>query len=245
VVGDSLNHPTDGKFLTKFDEYSIWENWTTYYSIININSGVSFGYTEEVLDINKSNLATNTGTALSSDLSIKDRSITYPATANAKYKSFKYTDTNDISETKYFKLRDECKNPIMLEWDGELGGRDQWLFNIEQAVTESATQGFTYSLQRDDYIENITRSANRIAGDNFQRMTLKVVNLNQNELQSLHFLKRASNVRVWLEKDGTSVVGVIVNTGYDTGFTTGKANYEFTVSIEFPRNFDFFTAKQY
>jgi hypothetical protein len=64
-------------------------------------------------------------------------------------------------------------------------------------------------------------------------------------LQSLHYIKRASNVRVWLDKTKTATIGVIVNTGYDTGFTTGKDNYEVSISIEFPKNFDFFTAKNY
>jgi len=64
-------------------------------------------------------------------------------------------------------------------------------------------------------------------------------------LQSLHYIKRASNLQVWLEKDKGSAVGVIAVDNFTTSYTSGKQGFEFTINIEFPKNFDFYNAKQY
>jgi hypothetical protein len=247
VVGDSLSDTTPGRFLTHFNSYYIWDGWTTYFDIINNEFLGSYGQTRRVLDINRNVLSSTPSTFLVPETyDIRTNSITYPATANAAYMDITYDNgTNDISETKEFKLMDECKNPIMLQWDGQLGATEQYLFQYEQNVSENSEQGFLYEMPITSDISTITGTKFRQPGKYFQVMTLKAFNLTQNELQSLHYIKQSSRVKVWLDKDGSNFVEVIVNSGYTTAFTTGKSNYEFTINIEFPSGFDFFKAKAY
>ena len=128
----------------------------------------------------------------------------------------------------------------MISWLNSLGGMDQWLFQIEQSVSNQIEEGRRFQTPITTDIESIRTTKGRFAQRDIQRMTLKADKLNQNELQTLHEIKTSEIVRLWLNKDGSEYVGVIVSSGYVTDFTTGKTNYEFSLNIELPDNFDVF-----
>jgi hypothetical protein len=144
-----------------------------------------------------------------------------------------------------YRIDEECREPVMIEFLNQLGAWDQWLFSFEQAILEETEQGIMFESPIDDDVSVITETKKRIPGVNVQFMTLKAGHLTQAEIQHLQEIKQSEKVRVWLAKDGTSYVNVRVNAGYETTFTTGKGGYEFSLNIEFPSNFDFFKAKQY
>ena len=58
------------------------------------------------------------------------------------------------------------------------------------------------------------------------------------QLRALQYLKQSKEVYIWLKKDGTSRIRVVVLPEITSFFNTNKL-YEFSLTIELPDNFDF------
>jgi len=249
---DYVAKPTNyGKFLTLFDVPKFWENWDLYNWIINLDYTGTTSAENEILDINLNILDTSSvGDIWAALNKVESYPLDYPAEANQKYLRFHFeVSTVQVTEQKLYKLEPECNNPVMIQWLNRLGGYDQYLFEREQTINQEAEQGIIWQVASSDDISTITETKKRRAAKDTQTMVLKAANLTQNELQALHDIKLSQDVKVWLAKtdpySGNDWVNVIVNGGYADSFTTGKTGYTYLLTIEFPDNFDFFTAKQY
>ena len=130
----------------------------------------------------------------------------------------------------------------MVAWTNSLGGGDQWLFQYEQAVTNISSEGQSINSPIVGDIATEQGNKRRVPGKDVQYVTLKADQLTLNELQGLHDIKNAGYVLIY---DSPTIgtrkqVSVKVNNGFETTFTTGKGNYEFTLQLEMPDNFDLF-----
>jgi hypothetical protein len=242
-----IKTPNPAQWMTIFQEPKLWNGWDKTLYAINMDIAASVDVIQNSLDINKAFLAANDTTQiLAGAPAIDGWPLSYPATANAYYIEVGFELTgSDITEKKIIKLEPECREPIMIEWLNSLGVVENWLFQIEQAVINTSEQGLMWETPIADDISTVQTTKQRFSEKDTQFITVKAAHLNQNELQGLHDIKRSEAVRVWLLKDGSEWVSVRVSAGYETTFTTGKNNYEFSLSIEFPDNFDFFKAKKY
>ena len=248
LTGKAVTPPDLGFFMSYFEIPRIWENWQTYNYIINQDIlGTINVYTED-LDINKSVLTSaNTGDIWTTPPKVEAYPIPYPATANSKYLNLQYqlADFTPLSVLQTYEMMEECRNPVMIYWLNELGGIDYWLFSIEQTITHITEEGLKFNTPITEDISTVTGNKKRFSDKDTQFMTLIAEQLTQNQVQTLHYLKKSPDVKVALSKDLSTFVNVRVSTGYSTDFTTGKSNYSFSVNIEFPDNFDFFKAKSY
>ncbi len=162
-------------------------------------------------------------------------------------KAFLSYSSSDISETMLFRvsLAAECPNPIMLEWINEDGAYEQFMFSYNQAISNEAEQGIIYETPVVDELENTTQTINRTTSENIQSMTLQAEHLTLDQMNALHDIKRSDSVRVWLKKDGSKFVYVIVDGGYKTTYESRHRLSNFFLNIRFPDGFNFFEIKEY
>ena len=233
-----------GKHLTVFEEPKMWHGWTK--KMYGLNQDLTaFDVFEDRRDINKQTIDNNTVnyTGLTPPF-VHEHTITQPFTAEYLRLSYELPAQQFLQEI-YIRVLEACENPVMIEWLNSLGGYDTYLFSRQQTVTNIIEQGLTFQEPITTDIETVTETKQRYAEKDTQYMTLRAEQLTQNDLQALHDIKRSPVVRLWLDKTGSSYVTVIVNSGYEDSFTTGKSNYSYSLNIELPDNFDFFTAKEY
>ena len=240
------------EFLSVFEEPKIWNGWTQKASLINPAFSI-FDIKEASLNINKAfiqeDLYKYTSQAVKNIFEhtiiaddIVSPSIPHYFNLIAQEET---TGVTKYSESITYKYETPCRNPIMIEWVNSLGAWESWLFQYNQTFTNIAGDGLKYETPIVGTIESKTGNKGRAVFKDTQFITLKADQLTQNQLQGLHDIKRSYNVRVWLDRTGTNYVKAIVSGGYDTSFTSGKLAYEFSLNLELPDNFDFFTAKEY
>jgi len=155
-------------------------------------------------------------------------------------------DTTDIiSETLYYEIRNECRNPIMLDWVAIGGGVDQHLFTISQAVELVSGEGVVVEKPISEDYATVVRTKRRFPSSAVQRITLVDEHLTNNQLTALAEMKQTSSLRVYLTKDGSEFVDAVVTDNFVTAYDTDNELYTFAVTIEFPDDYDFFAAKKY
>jgi hypothetical protein len=242
-----------GKNLSLFDEFltnfpKTWKNWSRFVSYLN-QSYASVNIIQEFRDINNtfsSSISNIVLTPTAPNIIKQELEAAENASTTEYYlQVYPGSPVTQAAQYSYYQIEEECKNPIMIEWLNRNGAYDSYLFNIDQSVQDIADEGLSWESPINGDIETITQTKYRTVEKHTQVLVLKAIRLSRIDLQALHDIKQSNDVRVWLAKDASSYVNVIVNNGYADDFTTGKANYEFTLSIEFPSNFDFFTAKEY
>ena len=236
-------HP--GLFLTNFEKPKFWEGWAKSAYWINQDLTLTYDIIETVQDANGTDLGFTAYTQAPILMNVESWALTYPAEVNQSQLRLYVQSGLKVMEFLFYSLQPECKEPVMLEWLNSLGGYDTYLFSYEQTITNIQEEGRKWQRPIAEDIANIRTTKGRYAPKTTQYMTLKTAFLNMNEVQTLHEIKGSEDIRLWINKDGSEYVGVTVNTGYTTDYTTGKGNYEFSLNIELPDNFDFFKAKLY
>ena len=251
-----------GNFLTSFNEPKLWRNWAHNMHLIFDPDMVARLGTEDLeiavrgLDANKLNpsglnlISIVTATFAVPQVNTIDIGSTLDLAGFETSEFLQIISTLGISqpevtETLIMDIDIECQNPVMIEWINGNGGSDQWLFQTEQTAINQVGEGFKFQTPIVGTIETNRGNKGRVPDRDIQFLTLRADQLNQDQLQGLHEIKRSYAVRLWLNKTGTEYVNVIVDKDYQTSFTTGKGGYIFSLSIELPDDFDFFTAKLY
>ncbi len=231
-------------FQTFLNEPKIWDGWTTANHVINQDIIGTVDVKIVDLDINKNPISTITPADIWTTRRIEEYPLTY--SAGAEYRSYQYSQTAvPLTVEKIYKQEPECRNPIMIYWWNELGGIDYWLFTIEQAVNNIADEGLQWDTPITEDISQVRQTKERYSGRNIQFITVKTAFLNKNEISVLHYLKKSPKVSVALSKDLSEYIEVRVANAFETNYTTGKGNYEFSCTIEFPDGFDFFKGVHY
>ena len=145
----------------------------------------------------------------------------------------------------YFKVLPECENPMMLEYLNSLGAYEQHLFTINQQVERRVEIGVTAEKAIAQDQEFVNRTKIRVPTDWTQRFILSADGLTRNQLTALMEIKEAVLVRLWLTKDGSKYIYVVVDNDFSTPYETADGLHSLTVQIELPENFNFYEAKEY
>jgi hypothetical protein len=245
-------------FLTFFKVSRFWPSFTSSISyIMDSNYTTRTGKSETNMQIEEVDI---NGVALKS-YSIPEANI------SARIIEVNFTDVLDLFEaTKalhiqlqaavppplflvipilQFNRMDICKNPIMVTWVNSLGASEYYLFEISQEVLLNATEGLVYQQSRNQDVENVHRQKIRLSSDETLKIVCRAEKLTQDDVIALHELKTSEKVEVYLNKDGSKRVGVIVSEGFATNYDTDDPLNEFTVVLEFPEDYKFFDVKEY
>jgi hypothetical protein len=243
-----------GKFLTKFKNPFYFDGWKrTVSQIIDDSFNSRTGYTDQLIrfqatDTNKVFLGfgTNTGT-LGITPAIQEVDIEKPDNSAKliKVETRNGSNTNSISEALYYLVCQECRNPIMVEWLNSLGAYDQHLFEINQEFTDNVEENEVYQLPINDDISNVSNVISKKRASNTQIINIIAENLTIDQLKALHEIKQSDDVRLFLSKDGSSYVNVVVDSNLETVYESDDSVFEYSLSIRLPENFDFYEAKLY
>ena len=245
-----------GKLLTKFEtkEIALWQGWKRTASCLvdpdlptRIPGGVKWVFTE--VDINGNAVAgSNSIPIIDTVPKIEETQLPVIVNASARFLNVVIREDvaqENVSEVSSYRIEDECYNPIMIEWLNEDGAWEQWLFTIDQSVKDDVETGLVYERPITKDIEAVKRTKFRHVDRWTQQITLFASNLTQDQIDALHDIKRSDFVQVWLNKEGTEYVGVIAIPPLTETFRTKSTLHDYTITIEFPDNFDFYNAKLY
>jgi len=244
-----------GNPLTKFVNGLVWLDWkrTTSY-IIDTNyltrTGFnSFRFSTTAMNINKNPIS---GINQDEDIDISQRMVQItmdnPNVDGEKYLRTWLRNnalTSQVSESAFYLIKQECDNPIMIEWRNGLGAYEQHLFILDTLFNRNVTEGVTAKKAVQQDIETVVGTEDRKPLFWFQEAILTDENLTPDVARALMEIKSSPQVRVYLTKDGSKFVGVIVNNLMASEINNNDTSIDFSLQIKFPDNFDFETAKLY
>jgi hypothetical protein len=251
-----------GLFLTHFKRPKKWNGWQQTASVVmdtNYTTRTGFGsaqFIERAENINEGAAGTT--------------KITQFGTLSNKIFSLIISDSDDlpsptgdtivfnriavreadigatvVSQFLRWEYSEECKNPIMVTWVNSLGIPEYYLFNIEQDVLLGSVAGLIYEPAVQQDVENVTKPKRRINADETLRLFCTASNVTQANIRALHEIKTAEDIEVYLTKDGSKKIGVTVSSALETAYNTRDSSTDFTVAIDFPEDYDFFSIKEY
>lgn len=246
---------TPGKHLTRFETPIRWLGWRRRYSYIH-DPGLAAREAADTLiktntkvaDINRV-IGASIGSA---SLPFTEIGIKSPGINTANTSAFLALETtaeasssSTVLDTIFFETRDECLQPIMVEWLSSLGAYEQHLFSINQDFVNEGGESENVNSPVIGNIDVFKGGKSRITGPTFQTLTMSSERMTRNQMRALSEIKNSEVVRVYLSKDGTKYVNtrVIGNTG--TPFNSRYDVHTFTLELEFPDGFDFFEGKTY
>jgi hypothetical protein len=145
----------------------------------------------------------------------------------------------------FYRNLEPCRNGIYISWINSLGGQEEYLFQIEQEVTQEASAGIVFSQFATQDQENIRGSKQRLNSENTQRILCIAERLTNNDIEALAEIKTSENVEAWIDTQGTERIQVITREELASGYNTRDNFGEFRLVIEFPDNYNFFEVKQY
>lgn len=244
------------KFLTRFTNPVMWRGWNrTAAALVDSECATRTGfnnwrmYSNEA-DINKNvfgSTLNNGDSFFSFNPDVYVRAVNNPSEQAAYQRIAVREASPSIVATEYlfYEVRNECPNAIMLDWLNTAGGVDQWLFSVNQRVQYQVGEGVLAEAPINEDIEFITRTKQRFPGARRQQITCTAEQLTGDQLIALAELKQTESLRVYLTKDGTEFVDAVVVNDFATEFRTENVLHTYSVTIEFPDDFDFFSAKKY
>lgn len=244
-----------GKLLTKFDNPIIWRDWKRTVSFLmdsnyTSRTGLTTARASGInTDINKDNIDTG-GVNYTDDIKINDIDLQDNPTllADASYKGIQVksgSSVNHLSNALFYKVENECKNSIMVEWLNSLGGIDQHLFSVSNIFENEVDEGFVGERMISDNIENVPFTKFRSSFISTQRVTLIAEKITKDQLIALREIKKSQVIRVYLTKDGSEFIYVIAVNDFVTPYNNKGYLHDFSLTLEFPNNFDFEDAKKY
>ncbi|GAG55805.1 unnamed protein product, partial [marine sediment metagenome] len=224
LMHESLLRPTGeatddtlGMILTVFTNPIMWRGWNRLVSYVidsDIASRVvtSTKVLQQEADVNKLIGSQVTGTV--EHIFAPPRVVVQPLTeTTAYYNAVVITDQTGnvkITDGLYFEQRNECPNPVMLDWINSVGGIESHLFTINQVVDTEVDEGIVSETPIDGDFADVTRTKRRFRGPYIQRMTLFADDLTRDQLNGLAQIKQTESLRCYLSKDGTAFVDVVV-----------------------------------
>jgi hypothetical protein len=236
----------EGIVLTKFpdNENRLWSGWKRTASVL-IDPGASGRFSGSTVSIVTNNA--NENRIYTSSINVHPITLTaakifeYDFGGGADFGTDYYTQlyaiaippSDSTTQKIYYENRTECPSPIMIEWINSFGAWEQWLFELNQVFDTDAEPGVIYEPGINDYIENIKGIKKRITGRFTQRVQLSAGNLTLGQLRALTEIKYSPEVRMFLEKDGSEYIEVIVYANYSEQYGTKGQIFEFSLSLEF------------
>ena len=246
-----------GKILTRYINPLFWRGWARPVSVIIDTNFVSRTGTNQVIinateaDINKGEIGNPLTIQIPGDDPILGTvnippGVTAPNAAFKKVSAFRLDGTTLLADPIFYKLLDECTNPVYLQWISALGGPESHLFKRNQDFTETATPGTVGESPISwDLGQENQRTKFRIGQESNEILLLTAENILLDQLLALNEIKESDNVNLYLDKLGTELLPVIVVDTFETEYKTDEVHYDFTVMVELPEGVKFNDVKLY
>jgi hypothetical protein len=244
-----------GKLLTKFENPLTWGGWKrTISALMDSDFATRTGYVAARIwsggcDINKNFLGS--ASSISGDFStveIKQSTLQDPGSSEKFLRIYVIPSTTtspELSETIYYKSLEEGRNPLMIEWINSLGAYEQHLFQLNQEFTDEVEDNEIYHTPINDDIETVSKVIAKRSSTYTQYINMVAQGLTLDQLKALKEIKTSNEVRLFLSKDGSSYVNVVVDEGLETVYESDSSEHEYNLTIRLPENFDFDDAKLY
>ena len=203
-------------------------------------------------DVNFANPGLTRTASYGNNVGVNTFNVSY-IPGNHKYYRVMLTDQSlaDLTGEYYFEYvpsGQQCKNPLMIQWLNSLAGQSQWLFERQQEITDEPERGLIFKNPITDRLSEANGAIGREISE--VRTTINVIaeGLSFTQLQALKEIKSSREVQVWLTKDGSRFVDVIVSSGFVTPFenkSISDRSYSFEATITFPDNFNLYNDQDF
>jgi len=153
---------------------------------------------------------------------------------------------DQLTDILYYRILPECENPIMVEYYNQLGVPEQHLFNITQEIELQATEGTGVTTPvNQDLAGDYSRRIGRRLPDFTQQILCTSENLLPDQYLALQELIYSSEVFIYLDKEGTKKLPVILSGEPSTSKETKDKRLSLQVTLELPLNVRFEDIKLY
>ena len=229
----------EGLWLSRFDNPSWWEGHKNWGFWIDNDYGAGFSVIKEGLDVNGDNsgtAATGSNTGVIDEVNkieIETFSGT-PASVNVSLAIGGPITFFDFITPKNWKIREPCKNPVMVLWLNSLGGFSQWLFENVMDANVLNQLGDIFEVPFSD-IEVTNRVLRQRDSSYSHEWILNANDLTTNELLAIAEIKNSS--AVYVQRIDGEVIGVIAE-GLDTTYRRDAVKHRIIVTIRWPRDFN-------
>jgi len=254
VINSSLPNVIEtGKLLTKFENPIMWRGWERTVSYLIdpdiANRGLNFPLRTvlQIATVNKDLGGTTEVINIGSPPPVGVGAISI-SDLGGFYTVVRVTNTDtteNISEQIFYRIEDECRNPIMIEWINFDGGFDQHLFSISTIIEIEHDAGLVGERAITTNLENALLTKFRTVKRCTQRMVLTAEKLKLDQLLAMRDIKNSPLISVWLTKDGLERIFVIATNDFTTPYNSKNDLHDFSITIEFPTNFQFEEGKKY
>ena len=248
-----LNLDPVGQLLTRFKNPLMWRGWARAVSILyDVNVSVREPSNLFRTQFREANINKVLGILLAnpqvSGTPPRIETVDMPQGEDA-FLSVRISDGLDtvtLSERLFYRILDQCKNPIAIQWLNSLGAPEMHLFSGRQNINDLASEGTQYQSPVSwDLSEENRRTKGRTQIDTRQQILLTASGLTLDQLEALTEIKASDFVWLFLNKSGSELLPVVVVTDFVTEHETDGGNFEFSVLVELPDGVNFNTVKQY
>ena len=234
--------------LTKWSEPRIYSNFKRTIGILYPTSEGAI-LTIKYLDINKGVISTLSSAAIPSTTGVQNLDLQNYTTAiplNCHWISAAFTTPSGKSlDTVYYKVTNDCSNPIFVEYLNSLGAYEQYIFDIKQEVQVASSTGIASSRAVNEDYASARVTNIRVANDWVQQLICQTDNLSNDDLLAISEIKRSTSVRVLLTRDGSQFVQVVATNNLSDIYSTDNANNGYSLQLQMPNNFNVFEAIDY
>jgi hypothetical protein len=234
--------------LTKWIEPRIYSNFKRTIGILYPTSEGAI-LTIKYLDINKGVISTLSSAAIPTTTGVQNLDLQNYTTAiplNCHWISAAFTTPSGKSlDTVYYKVTNDCSNPIFVEYLNSLGAYEQYIFDIKQEVQVASSTGIASSRAVNQDYASARVTNIRVANDWVQQLICQTDQLSNTDLLAINEIKRSTSVRVLLTRDGSQFVQVVASNNLSDMYSTDNANNGFTLQLQMPNNFNVFEAIDY
>jgi len=234
--------------LTKWIEPRIYSNFKRTIGILYPTSEGAI-LTIKYLDINKGVISTLSSAGIPNTTGVQNLDLQNYTTAiplNCHWISAAFTTPSGKSlDTVYYKVTNDCSNPIFVEYLNSLGAYEQYIFDIKQEVQVASSTGIASSRAVNEDYASARVTNIRVANDWVQQLICQTDQLSNDDLLAISEIKRSTSVRVLLTRDGSQFVQVVASNNLSDMYSTDNANNGFTLQLQMPNNFNVFEAIDY
>ena len=234
--------------LTKWIEPRIYSNFKRTIGILYPTSEGAI-LTIKYLDINKGVISTLSSAAIPTTTGVQNLDLQNYTTAiplNCHWISASFTTPSGKSlDTVYYKVTNDCSNPIFVEYLNSLGAYEQYIFDIKQEVQVASSTGIASSRAVNEDYASARVTNIRVANDWVQQLICQTDQLSNTDLLAINEIKRSTSVRVLLTRDGSRFVQVVASNNLSDMYSTDNANNGFSLQLQMPNNFNVFEAIDY
>ena len=234
--------------LTKWIEPRIYSNFKRTIGILYPTSEGAI-LTIKYLDINKGVISTLSNAAIPTTTGVQNLDLQNYTTAiplNCHWISAAFTTPSGKSlDTVYYKVTNDCSNPIFVEYLNSLGAYEQYIFDIKQEVQVASSTGIASSRAVNQDYASARVTNIRVANDWVQQLICQTDQLSNTDLLAINEIKRSTSVRVLLTRDGSQFVQVVASNNLSDMYSTDNANNGFSLQLQMPNNFNVFEAIDY